>query len=129
MFDLIILAQDGKMQPLEITSITLPTSDGQRTILSRHMEAYVEVDIGIVEIKIEKSKERYAVGGGLFHFKDNQAALIVSSFEREDEVDFERARKAYERAKNELQNKEDRHEMLKAEQALKRALARLNLEK
>ena len=57
--------------------------------------AYVEVDIGIVEIKIEKVR-RYAVGGGLFHFKDNQAALMVSSFEREDEVDFERARKARE---------------------------------
>lgn len=128
MFDLVVLSQYGKMSPHHIKSITLPTSDGIRTILARHMEVYVEVEIGVVVIHTESGKERFAVSEGVFHFKDNQAALIVSTFENEDEIDFIRAKRAYDRAKSALQDEKDMIEMQKQEQALKRALARLNLE-
>ncbi len=128
MFDLVVLSHYGKMSPHHIESITLPTSDGQRTILARHMEVYVEVEIGIVEIKSEKGKERFAVSEGIFHFDKNQAALIVSTFEKEEEIDFIRARRAYDRAKQALQDEKDIIEMQKQEQALKRAIARMNLE-
>lgn len=129
MFDLIVLSHDGKMSPHHIKNITLPTSDGQRTILARHMEVYVEVEIGVVQIKTDNGKERFAVSEGIFHFKDNQAALIVSTFEKEDEIDFIRAQKAFERAKRALEDEKSFAEIQKQEQALKRALARMNLQK
>lgn len=128
MFDLIIMAQDGKMEPKQIEKITIPTSDGQRTILSRHMEVFIEVDIGVVSITTKEGVERYAVSGGIFHFKNNVADLIVTSFENEHEIDHERARLAYERAQEMLNNEKNKDEMRKAEHALKRALTRLNLE-
>lgn len=128
MFDLVVLSQYGDMRPYHIKSINLPTSDGQRTILARHMEVYVEVGIGIATITTEKGKERFAVSEGIFHFKDNQASLIVSTFENEFDIDFSRAKRAYDRAKDVLQDEKDLVEMQKAEQALKRALTRLNLE-
>lgn len=128
MFDLVVLSQYGKISPHYIESITLPTSDGQRTILSRHMEVYIEVAIGVVTVKTEKGKKRFAVSEGIFHFKDNQASLIVSTFENEEEIDFIRAKRAYDRAKNALKDKQYLADLQIQEQALKRALARLNLE-
>lgn len=128
MFDLVVLSHYGKMSPYQIKSINLPTSDGQRTILSRHMEVYVEVDIGVVVIKTNEGEKRFSVSEGIFHFKDNQAALIVTTFENEDEIDFIRAQRAYDRAKRALKEEQDFAELQKQEQALKRAIARLNLE-
>ncbi len=128
MFDLVVLSQYGNMSPYHIKSITLPTSDGQRTILARHMEIYVEVEIGVVTVETQEGSKRFAVSEGIFHFKENKAALIVSTFESEDEIDFIRAKRAYDRAKTALQDEKDIIELQKQEQALKRALARLNLE-
>ena len=62
MFDLVVLSQYGDMRPYHIKSINLPTSDGQRTILARHMEVYVEV--GIIQLQLKKEKERFAVSEG-----------------------------------------------------------------
>lgn len=127
MFNVVFLTEDGKSSNYSFKSITLPTSDGKRTILSRHSECFIEVDFGVVECKNDKEVKKFSVSQGVFHFKDNVGELMVSTYESEDEIDLERALKAKERAVYELENQKDFEEMRKAEQALKRAIARLKL--
>lgn len=127
MFKLTMLTADGKRQTEELKRISLPTSDGIRTILSNHMQAVVEVEIGEVMLIREREKEALVVSEGIFNFKDNQAHLFVRTFEYADEIDEERARRAKERAEKRLEQQQvTDQEVREAEVALKRAITRIS---
>ena len=128
MFKLKMYTLDGKQEVHELKSLILPTSDGNRTVLSKHMDVCIEVTPGVAKLRTEKGVERYFVADGLFHFQQENGILIVSSFENEKTVDFQRAHKALDEAKQLLHESKNTLELKKAEQALKRAIGRLRLE-
>lgn len=119
---------NGDKIELSLESVVMSTSDGNRTVLSNHMDIFVEIVPGIVKLRTEKSQLKYFVSSGMFHFTKNKAIMLVDAFESEDSIDFNRAKKAYDKAKLTLSVSKDSHEIRKAEQALKRAIGRLKLE-
>lgn len=117
---------------MEIDSITLPTSDGQRTVLQEHMAIVLPIEIGIMYTKSKDGRENFAVSEGLFTFEDNQGTLLVSTIESEEEIDFHRAEQARIRAEKRLNEKkeyEDGLDLKRAQLALMRSLSRLRLKK
>lgn len=128
MFDLDLFSIDGKHESFLLKKITLSTDDGYRTILSKHMDLILPLAPGISVMVTETSRERYFMSSGIFYFKTNRAVIIVSSFENENEVDFIRANKAYTTAKQTKEDAKSQFELLKSEQAIKRAIARLKLD-
>lgn len=128
MFKLELMALNGKRRELLLKSIILPTSDGNRTVLANHMDIVIEVVPGDAKLRFEKEVVSYFVSNGVFNFTKGEGMLFVDAFESEDEIDFERANKAYENASGILSDSTDYFEIKKAEQALKRALGRLRLE-
>lgn len=128
MFKLELMALNGKRRELLLKSIILPTSDGNRTVLANHMDIVIEVVPGDAKLRFEKEVVSYFVSNGVFNFTKGEGMLFVDAFESEDEIDFERAHKAYDNASDILNDSTDYFEIKKAEQALKRALGRLRLE-
>lgn len=128
MFKFEIMTYSGKQEFFNVKSVIIPTSDGNRTVLEKHMDVVIEVSAGILKIRTEDYDNQYFVSDGLFHFLKGQGMMIVSSFERADEIDFQRAHAALERAASSVKNGSDRFELMKAEHALKRAVGRLRLE-
>lgn len=128
MFKLELMALNGKRRELLLKSIILPTSDGNRTVLANHMDIVIEVVPGDAKLRFEKEVVSYFVSNGVFNFTKGEGMLFVDAFESEDEINFERAHKAYENASDILSDSTDYFEIKKAEQALKRALGRLRLE-
>lgn len=126
MFELTMITVDGKKQKEELARISLPTSDGIRTILANHMPIVAPIEIGQVVLIRKNERETVVVSEGIFNFKDNKAHLFVRTFEYADEIDEARAQRAKERAEARLQQKLSRQEYLETEAALKRAITRLS---
>ena len=93
------------------------------------MPLVLPIDIGIMYHKVKGEKVHYFVSEGLFTFENNQATLLVNTVEREDEIDFNRAERARERAEERMQNYRDKIDVHRAEMALKRSMNRLRLRK
>lgn len=129
MFKLDIVKPTGMYNQMEVEALTLPSTDGQVTILPNHMPAVIALDFGIGKIKTYDGSKRYAISNGMFTFEDNKGMLFLDSIEAEDEIDFMRARAAKERAEARIRKEESREELLRGEFALKRSLIRLSLEK
>ena len=72
-------------------------------------------------------RQEYAIGGGLLHFENNVAMILVDSIEHSSEIDKDRALRAKKRALGHLESADTNTDVLRAETALKRALNRLNV--
>jgi len=129
MFKLDIITPKGVYEQVEIDRITLPSIDGQRTVLANHMALVIPIEIGIMFYQKDGKKTHFFVSEGLFTFEDNEATLLVNTVEREDEIDFNRAERAKERAEKRIQEYHDKVDVIRAEMALKRSMARLKLRK
>lgn len=126
MFELNMLTIDGKKYTGEVARISLPTSDGTRTILANHMDIVVPIEIGKIRLIRGNDREEVAVSEGIFKFSDNVAHLFVRTYEFADEIDEERALRAKERAEQLLKDTTPSQDMLEIELALKRAITRIS---
>ncbi len=127
MFTLNIVTPTKHYKTVEVDRVSLPSTDGVITVLTNHMDLLVSLEFGILNIKYNGARERYVISDGMFIFKNNEASLLVDSIESADEIDFERALRAKERAEARISKKESVNELKRGEFALKRSLMRLSL--
>jgi F-type H+-transporting ATPase subunit epsilon len=82
-----------------------------------------------VKIGFEEGKNiYYATGGGTIEVNNNKILILADSIEAVENIDAERARRAKERALEYLQKRGEQNiDIPRAEEALKRAVNRLNL--
>jgi len=86
---------------------TIPTMDGEITILPNHRTYISVVKPGEIILKNENDKDELsmAVSGGFIEFdSNNQLTILADTAERADEIDLERAEEARKKAE-ELKNK------------------------
>jgi F-type H+-transporting ATPase subunit epsilon len=111
----------------EVKSITLPGTLGNFQVLFNHAPLMSTLEVGKIKIKDISDKEIvYATGGGTVEVKDNKVLVLATSAETPEEIDVERAKQAYERAKKRLAgNSKEGIDVLRAELALQRAVNRM----
>ena len=129
MFSLKIISPEGIYDELDVDSITLPTVDGQRTVLPNHMATVLPLNIGVMFYKVKGDKNIFFLSEGLFTFENNEASILVNTCENQAEIDFNRAERARERAVERLKEHKESSDMKRAELALQRSLTRLSLKK
>ena len=129
MFALKVVTPKGQYSNLEVSSVSVPSTDGIITVLPNHMDLIIPLNIGVLKIENTKEDMRYAISEGMFTFKDNRAVLFVDTIEHEDEIDFIRAEAAKARAEARIARRESIQELERGELALKRSLVRLSLKK
>ncbi|QIK69738.1 ATP synthase F1 subunit epsilon [Erysipelothrix sp. HDW6C] len=130
MFAVKILTPHGIYDTIQIDSITLPSTEGQRTVLENHMPLIMSLEIGVMYIKRGDTRQNYAISEGIFTFNANEGILLLDTIESEADVDFERADRARQRAVERIQSQSDTTiDLKRAEIALKRSLSRLKLQK
>lgn len=129
MFSLKIISPEGVYDELDVDSLTLPTVDGQRTLLPNHMATVLPLKIGVMYYHVKGEKSIFFLSEGLFTFEDNEGRILVNTVENQEEIDFNRAERAKERAQQRLRDKEETSDMKRAELALQRSLTRLSLRK
>ncbi len=112
-----------------IKSVTVPGTAGSFQVLVNHAPLLSTFEIGFIKIAHNDDKVvYYATGGGTIEVNNNKVLILADSLEAVESIDSERAKRAKERALERLQHKEDKNiDVPRAEEALKRAVNRLNL--
>lgn len=127
MFVLKVITPQSKPRVLQTTIANLVTPSGQMGILSHHMPIITMVNISKMTTIEDNVRKAYAVSGGVFFFKDNEATLLADAFESEDEIDLARAIAAKERAEERLKSQDPSIDIKRAQIALAKAINRIGL--
>lgn len=111
----------------EIDSITLPTVDGEITVLPNHIPLISVTKPGEIMIKKDGQTHHMAVMRGFVETSDNRVRLMTDAAELAEEIDERRAEEAKKRAEKMVAESKDQIEYTDASAALARALARIKV--
>lgn len=125
-FNLHILAADKTFYEGECNSLVIPTIEGQYGIQAYHRNTIAAIVPGVLELTTSNNKRiTAAVSDGLAKIEDNEVLILVDTAERPEEIDANRAKRAADRAKEEMLQKKSIQEYRLAQANLARAVSRL----
>ncbi len=88
----------------EIDGVTLPSSQGEMTILPRHINLFSLLDEGVVHYWNGEDSEYLAIGGGYVETDGETVRLLVSRAYGQDTINEEQTQKALVDAKERMKN-------------------------
>ncbi|KAF0140875.1 MAG: F0F1 ATP synthase subunit epsilon [Stygiobacter sp.] len=110
----------------KVKSLTVPGTAGSFQVLFNHAPLLSTFEIGKVKIENLEGKEtEFATSGGTVEVTENKILILADSLETKEEINVERAKQAYDRAKERLANRGKDIDAIRAEGALARAINRL----
>ena len=126
-----IITQEKTAYSGEVDQLTVPTTDGEITILADHIPLITALNHGELVIKNDGKETPMAVCGGFIEVKKNQITVITDIAERVEEIDEKKAQEAKIRAQKLLEEKDRLSDVAFADATsmLERSLARLKLAK
>jgi F-type H+-transporting ATPase subunit epsilon len=108
--------------------VILPSTTGQLGILSGHAPLLTALGTGVMRVRVDKEWIPIALMEGFAEVEADEVTILVNDGEQGDSIDPEEARKVYQAAQTDLDQVSQtgsRQDKIKAEQAHKRARARL----
>jgi len=115
----------------EVDSLTLPTVEGEITVLPGHSQFIAALDHGSLQIRDNGREDVFSILGGFIQVqKDSRVLVMADASEHISEIDEKKAEEARQRAEKlltEVRDDEERFAEVNAE--LLRSLTRLKLVK
>jgi F-type H+-transporting ATPase subunit epsilon len=127
MFHLKIITPEKVAIERDADSVTVPSEDGEITILARHTNLFSLLKEGIIRIKKDQQEDLLAIGGGYVETNGEEVNILVSKAYHQDEIDKGLTEKAVEDAKKILTSSADLKERQEAGAILRRSLVALKL--
>jgi F-type H+-transporting ATPase subunit epsilon len=106
----------------QVDSVTVPTADGEITILPHHVHLFSLLVAGIVKIKKADNEDALAIGGGYLETNGKTVTVLVSRAYGQDEIDRGLTNKAVEEAKHILTKSTDEKERAEAMTIIRRSV-------
>ena len=128
MFHLKIITPEKVAIERDADSVTVPSEDGEITILARHTNLFSLLKEGIIRIKKDQQEDLLAIGGGYVETNGEEVNILVSKAYHQDEIDKGLTEKAVEDAKKILTSSADLKERQEAGAILRRSLVALKLQ-
>ena len=126
------MAPDRVFWNATANEIILPTNTGQMGILTNHTPLITGLDIGVMLVREENSKNEWismALMGGFALVQENTVTILVNDAELATSVNSDEAEKAFMEAQTAFEKAESRKEKIETSLTFKRARARLQLVK
>ena len=115
----------------DIQSLNVQTIDGEITILPNHISIITALDIGIANIQSSTSGSKYTIHGGFLEILGNKIVILANACESSEDIIVERAEHAKKRAEERISGKslhtDEEIDLVRANQSLRRAEARLKI--
>lgn len=129
MFELRIIEPDGNFfegpaRFLEFTSV-----EGDMGIYKDHIPLTTILEPCVMKIHLGDEVKKAAILGGFVEILKDRITVLAEDAHWPDEIDVDRAKKAKKRAEERLQKRESGTDLVRAEAALKRAMARIRAAK
>lgn len=111
----------------EVNMVVAQTIDGQIGILPGHIPLVTVLETGVMRVQVGPGQEQtLAISGGFLEMSpDNKLTILAQTAELAEEIDVDRAREALARAEERLNGKAENIDAVRAEIAMRKALARL----
>lgn len=106
----------------DVESVTVPSSDGEITILPHHTNLFSLLIEGIVTIRKESEEDYLSIGGGYAETNGKDLRILVSRAYGQNEIDNKLTEQAIENAKKILSESKDNNERINASSVLRRSL-------
>lgn len=111
----------------EIEAVTLPSVEGEITILPNHVSLFSLLKEGVVKIKYEKKEDFLAIGGGYVETNGEYVNILVSRAYGQDEINQTATEKAIKEAGENLKKAKTTEERMQAASLLRRSIVDLKL--
>jgi F-type H+-transporting ATPase subunit epsilon len=111
----------------DVDIVIAPGREGQLGILPKHAPLMTILKAG--ELIARQGNEEYvlAISGGFLEVRPDRVIVLADAAERAEEIDIARAEAARKRAQEQLAHPASRSELVMAEAALRRAIARIEV--
>src|SRR3989339_292034 len=93
-----IVTPERTVYEAEIDQVTLPTQDGEITVLAHHIPLISVLQAGELVAKKDGEEIAMAVSGGMVEVRKNELTILADTAERAEEIDVKRAEEARARA-------------------------------
>ena len=111
----------------EFDDIIIPGKDGDFGVFIGHTPFISVIRPGVMEIYNDKEVTKYALHDGYVTVENNVVTILCELIERAEEVDKTRAEAAKERAEKRIKSNQSDIDFRRAENALKKAVARITI--
>ena len=128
----VVTAERTVMSSSDVTRVTIPTTEGQITVLPSHAPLMASLAIGELIAVTPLGTDVMAVHGGFVQVVHNIVTILADAAEHADDIDEARVEAARERAQRRLAGEhlvpdESQVDLLRARLAMERALVRLKV--
>ena len=128
-FQLRIITPERVFYEGEATMIELTTTEGEIGIYKNHVPLTYIIAPGILRIMETGETKEAALHSGFIEILQEKITILAEAIEWPDEIDVNRAQEAKIRAERRLNDQAGEINLLRAETALQRALARIQVAK
>lgn len=114
----------------DVDEVTLPTTEGEITVLPNHIPLVTLSRAGVIRLKKGAREEFLAVSGGYVEVQPgSRLTVLADTAERAEELDIKKIEEAHERARKIMEEKVHTDDVAyaSAAAALERELARLKV--
>lgn len=126
-FELKIITPDRVFYEGMVEMVEFNTTEGEIGVYKRHIPMTVIVKPGILTITEEEGTKEAALHAGFAEILPDKITIMAEIVEWPVEIDGERAEQAKERAMDRIHNKTSDTDIARAETALQRAIARIEV--
>lgn len=126
-FELKIITPDRVFYEGMVEMVEFNTTEGEIGVYKRHIPMTVIVKPGILTITEEEGTKEAALHAGFAEILPDKITIMAEIVEWPAEIDEERAEQAKERAMDRIHNKTSDTDIARAETALQRAIARIEV--
>ena len=128
-FTLKIITPDRIFYEGTVQMVEFNTTEGEIGVLKGHIPMTVIVKPGVLTFTTDQGEKLAALHAGFAEILQEQVTILAEIIEWPREIDKERAEEAKERAEERLRSKSPETDIARAETALLRAMARIQVMK
>ena len=125
LFELKIIEPDGMFFEGEGEFLEFTSVEGQMGVYKNHIPLTTILEPCVVKIHANGETKKAAILGGFIEIQKERITILAEDANWPEEIDVERAKAAKQRAEERLNQKEAGLDVVRAEAALKRAVARI----
>lgn len=111
----------------DVDSVTVPTVEGEITVLQKHANLLSLLKEGVVTIKKSNVNDYLSIGGGYIQTNGKTIHLLVSRAYGQEELNEERLKEAIKSAQSIVKNTKDKQEREAALSNIRRSLLDMKL--
>ena len=124
-FELIVNTPEREFYRGSVTMVELVTTEGEIGVYAKHIPLTAVIAPGVLKIHADRHIKNAAIHGGIVEILKDKVTVLAEVAEWPEEIDVNRANEARIRAERRIKGNESNVDMVRAEAALKRSLARL----